>query len=436
MIESPFPCSFDCAIVGRRQRFISVHRSVRPGLLWVNETTQAIQTLLERNLSAEIEAIGRIEAVPTILDVICRVTGMGFAAIARVNEDRWIACSVRDEVSFGLRPGGELDAETTICREVQARLAPVVIENVNADPVFCRHRTPAMYGFQSYISYPIILPDGRFFGTLCAIDPKPARVDNPATIGMFKLFAELIALHIDAMERLDSSEARLSDERAASDLREQFIAVLGHDLRNPLAAISAGAELLAKMPLEGRASRMVGVIQKGAFRMSDLIDDVMDFARGRLGGGLALARLAKGQVEPVLTQIVAELQAAWPDRVIEEDISVGHAIEFDHRRFGQLVSNLLANALTHGSAEHPVRLRASIEAGVFELSVTNAGEPIPKVALARLFQPFARGAVRPNQQGLGLGLYIASEIARSHGGTLTAESMPEETRFNFRMPVG
>ena len=106
--------------------------------------------------------------------------------------------------------------------------------------VFCGHHTPAKYGFQSYISMPIILADGSFFGTLCAIDPRPARLNTPQTVGMFKLFAELIATHLDAANRLAASEARLLGERETSELREQFIAVLGHDLRNPLASIARG----------------------------------------------------------------------------------------------------------------------------------------------------------------------------------------------------
>jgi sigma-B regulation protein RsbU (phosphoserine phosphatase) len=100
-----------------------------------------------------------------------------------------------------------------------------------------------------------------------------------------------------------------------------------------------------------------------------------------------------------------------------------------------LVSNLVGNALAYGRADGPVRVEASTEGGMFELSVCNTGAPIPPATMERLFDPFTRGDVRPNRQGLGLGLYIASEIARAHRGTLTASSSPEETRFTFRMPV-
>ena len=132
---------------------------------------------------------------------------MGFAAVARVTETRWIACGVKDDIAFGLRPGGELKVETTICHDIRQHRDPVVINCVAESEVYCRHPAPAMYGFQSYISMPIILPDGSFFGTLCAIDPKPRMLNSPKVIGMFKLFAELIAFHLDANARLTTSEA-------------------------------------------------------------------------------------------------------------------------------------------------------------------------------------------------------------------------------------
>ena len=145
----------------------------------------------------------RIAAVPTILEVVCRTTGMGFAAVARVTEDRWIACAVRDEIAFGFAPGGELKVETTICDEIRDSRQAVVIDHVAEDLQFRDHHTPKMYCFQSYLSMPIVLPDGTFFGTLCAIDPRPAKLNNPAIVGMFRLFAELIAFHLDANQRLD-----------------------------------------------------------------------------------------------------------------------------------------------------------------------------------------------------------------------------------------
>lgn len=231
---------------------------------------------MAHDFQADLDAIAGIAAVPGILEVVCRATGMGFAAVARVTEDRWVACSVRDEIAFGLAPGGELKVETTICNEIRGSGQGVAIDHVAQNPVFAGHRTPAMYGFQSYISMPIVLPDGSFFGTLCAIDPRPARLETSETVGMFKLFAELIAFHLDARRRLAASEIQLLTERQTAELREQFIAVLGHDLRNPLAAIDAGAQLLTRTPLNDKASRIVTQMQASVMRMSSLITNVLD----------------------------------------------------------------------------------------------------------------------------------------------------------------
>ena len=384
---------------------------------------------------ASVRAIASIAAVPTILEVVCRTTGMGFAAVARVTEDRWIACGVRDEIGFGLQPGGELEIATTICNEIRASKEAVVIDHVADDVAFCRHPTPAIYGFQSYISMPITLPDGTFFGTLCAIDPKPAQVSRPEVVGMFKLFADLIAFHLDAHARMASTEAALSSERQGAELREQFIAVLGHDLRNPLMSIEAGARLLSKEPLSDKGQKIVGLIRSTTDRMAVLINNVLDFARGRLGGGLAVSRDAQKPLQPVLNQVVEELRAAWPDRGIETRFEVREPVSCDRSRIAQLLSNLLGNALTHGDEDKPVRVEAWTRAGLLEISVANAGAPIPPEAIERLFQPFFRGDVRPSQQGLGLGLYIASEVARAHGGTLDVSSTRDETLFTFRMPT-
>jgi K+-sensing histidine kinase KdpD len=369
----------------------------------------------QHDFQTDIEAIGRIDAVPTILDVVCRMTGMGFAAVARVTEDRWVACHVLDNIDFKLQPGGELKVENTICHEVRQSREAVVIDHAAEDAEYCGHSTPAMCGFQSYISMPIVHKDGRFFGTLCALDPRPARLKNPETIGMFKLFAELIAAHLDSDDKLLASGAALLEEQHISELREQFIAVLGHDLRNPLASISAGARLLLKEPPAERRTLLLDMIQSSALRMASLIDNVLDFARGRLGAGIPLALQPDILLTPVLDQVVLELQIGVPDRVIETDFTLPVPIKCAPSRIGQLVSNLLGNALTHGTPEEPVRIHADAEGGILTIWVANGGEAIPPASMARLFQPFFRGEVRASLQGLGLGLHIASEIAKAHG---------------------
>ncbi len=186
---------------------------------------------------------------------------------------------------------------------------------------------------------PIQLSDGSFFGTLCAIDPKPRLIDNPEIVGTFRLFAELIAFHLDAHARITRSETALSDERAASTLREQFIAVLGHDLRNPLQAVSAGARAMLRHP--ERATETAAHISQSVSRMAGLIDNIMDFARSRLGGGLTLQLDRDAPVATTLDHVIQELRSIHPDRVILRTLKLDEPVRCDAARIGQVLSNLL-----------------------------------------------------------------------------------------------
>lgn len=224
-------------------------------------------------------------------------------------------------------------------------------------------------------------------------------------------------------------------EHEISVLREQFIAVLGHDLRNPLAAMAAGARMLEREALSERGRVVIGEMGRSLARAAALIDNVLDFARGRLGDGLTLDRNDDEPLTPVLEQIAAEVRAVAPDRAILTDFAIAEPVNCDRARIGQLAGNLISNAVTHGAAGMPVEVKAWTSDGSFVFSVTNGGVPIPAEARARLFQPFFRGAVRRSQQGLGLGLFIVSEIAKAHGGTMEVISNETETRFEFTMPL-
>ncbi|WP_155264084.1 PAS domain-containing sensor histidine kinase [Sphingomonas segetis] len=237
---------------------------------------------------------------------------------------------------------------------------------------------------------------------------------------------------LDAKARAER-ESRAHGEAALA--REQFIAVLGHDLRNPVAALAAGIRLLRQREqISDRGRSILSEMEKSAARASNLIDEVLDLARGSLGGGLIVERNADAPLTPVLEQVIAEMRVVAPEHAIEARLDIDEPLHCDRGRIGQLASNLLANAVTHGAVDQPIRFEAASDGEHFVLSVANAGEPIPEQARGRLFQPFFRGDARPSRNGLGLGLFIASEIAKAHGGSLDVSSTAEETRFTFTMP--
>ena len=232
-------------------------------------------------------------------------------------------------------------------------------------------------------------------------------------------------------EKLEAEKELLKQKETVA-LREQLIAVLGHDLRNPLAAVKMAAELLDVSAPDEDKSKLISTLKQSSYRMTELVNNIMDFARTRLGEGILLNR-SNILPEPVLQQVVAELNLAHPNRAVLTSYDIKGTVNCDPFRISQLVSNLVANALTHGAPDQPVQINAVGNNDHFEISVSNKGTPIPAELHDNLFVPFTRETRRPSQNGLGLGLYIASEIARAHQATLSFTSDADETRFTFQM---
>jgi sigma-B regulation protein RsbU (phosphoserine phosphatase) len=232
-------------------------------------------------------------------------------------------------------------------------------------------------------------------------------------------------------ERLRLQRGLLAEQEVAR-VREQFVAILGHDLRNPLASIGGGINLLAKEQLSAKGRRVLGLMSSSTERMSALIRDMLDFARLKGGAGIGVEP-EPANIHATLDQVVEELRTAHPARSIESSISLPQMVYCDKDRIAQVASNLLANALSHGASDKPVRLEATATETEVTVVVANKGEPIPQEIRAHLFEPFFRA--QTGSQGLGLGLYIASEIIRGHGGVLEVASDEAETRFIFRFPL-
>jgi len=387
-------------------------------------------------IARDVAAVQQLQAVPTLLEVLCESTGMRFAAVARVSENTWTACVVKDDISFGLIPGGQLDLESTLCIESKRSNAPIVIEQASTDPRYCNHHTPRLYKIESYISVPIVLSNGRYFGNLCAVDPAPAKLADPKILSMFTRFAALIGMQLDSeMARL-ADQSALRGAHAANELREQFIAILGHDLRNPLQAIYSAGVLLEKKSTDPALKDVAARIRVSVKRMSSLISDVLDFARGRLGEGMGVRVAEVEDIDAGLNAVVREFQDGQPERQILTNISVTRKVRCDLGRVQQVASNLIGNALKHGAPNGPVKVSAQAKESDLVIEVWNDGEPIPPENIDKICEPFWRHSPTGNREGLGLGLYICSQIVRAHGGTLSVTSSQESgTRFTARLPL-
>ena len=393
---------------------------------------------LDPSADRNVATVRRLASVPSIFRLLRLVTDLDLLAVARVTESNWMACAVLDESGFGMRPGTTLDIESTICNQVRRETRPVAVDDAATDPVYREHEFFRRYPFRSYIAEPIMLSSGACFGTLCAMGTRPAKVSDVKTLALFRHFADQIGSEIDALWRVDAMTRELDDERAGGASREQFMAVLGHDLRNPMASISAAAHVIKIRRSEpdvvsDLSSRIVVTIQ----RMTAMIDDLLDLARGRLAGGISVSLAPVQGLQTALEDVVDELRGAHEHRLITTNIAIAGTVTCDKGRLQQLLSNLVANALTHGAPDTPVEVVARVTTDRLEIRVRNEGRPIHPDSIAGIFDAFARlDSPAGSRSGLGLGLFICEQIVRAHRGELAVHSTDADgTVFTASMPV-
>lgn len=243
-----------------------------------------------------------------------------------------------------------------------------------------------------------------------------------------------------------STKVDIDDQKAAQNalerdaaFRERFIGVLSHDLRTPIAAISAAASLLLRGQLANRESQLATRVLTSVQRMDRMIRDLLDVTRARHGGGIRISRQPV-DLANLCRHVVDEIELAYPGRSIELVTNGSCEGWFDSDRLAQVVSNLVTNALDYSPPDTTVRIEITRDGEGVRLRVHNQGGPIPRASIPSLFDPFTRGSDMPpsaKRKGLGLGLYIVNEIVRAHGGTIEVESETEQgTSFDVWLPCG
>ncbi|MCR9160967.1 MAG: HAMP domain-containing histidine kinase [bacterium] len=245
------------------------------------------------------------------------------------------------------------------------------------------------------------------FGTLCALDPEPREIDE-SVLRTFRLHADLIGHHMRA-------------QRAARE-RENFMAVLAHDLRTPLSTASLVASALGELPAPANA--LAPRLSRTVARMQRIVDDATDVARGRMGRRMPLSPTPLNAGKMLRTLLHDYAEPGDVELQVEGDL----AVCWDRTRVEQLVTNLLANALQYRDETEPVRVRLSDDGDEIELEVSNVGDPIPDDLLPVLFDPFHRGD-KFSRHGLGLGLFVVKSVANAHGGDVCVYSDDARTRF-------
>ena len=386
------------------------------------------------DFQSDIEMLAASETVGTLLETVMLATDMRFAAVARVTTDRWVACRTVDEVNFGLSEGDEIGIDQTFCQSVRETSEKVMFNDVATDDVYRNHPIAAQFGIVSYASIPIFRSNGSFFGTLCAIDTEPRDVKHPRVVAMLEMFADIIGRSLETEERLEAQERLVEHERQMAAVQEEFVAVLGHDLRNSVAALNAGVRQLDKEPLSDKARKILPLMGSSIHRMSELIDNIMLHAKSRLGGGIRISATPDAGLEDALNHVVEEVRAAAPDHEITVDLDFDRPVSCDAARVAQAVSNLLSNAVRYADDGSEVTVRGRVSGAEAVISVANRGTPIPESLKQKLFQPYQRGD-QTKGEGLGLGLHIASSIAVAHSGQIDVTCDDGLTTFAFRLPL-
>jgi PAS domain S-box-containing protein len=236
-------------------------------------------------------------------------------------------------------------------------------------------------------------------------------------------------------QRIIAAARDVTDEKRRSEFEQQLIAIVSHDLRNPLNAILLGASaVLARDDIDDRTGRSVGRIRSSAERAIRMIQDLLDFTRARVGSGIPLSP-RRVDLGALVRQVVEEVEVSHPDRQIRVRVSGPAEGEWDADRLAQVVSNLVVNAVTYSPPASAVTVTIRGGRDAVTLEVQNEGDPIPPEAREQLFEPYRRGAAGDRQGSLGLGLFIAREVVRAHQGTVEVRSSAEEgTRFVVRLP--
>jgi signal transduction histidine kinase len=383
---------------------------------------------LPAHIVVDIQTLQEIPSLPELLKSLSDKTGMGTVFIiakAELNktEENWICCIAHDGLKMGVGIGFQFHN--------------TLVEDTSYFQSFTRNNDIERESFpinvKSFMSVPIVRANGSLFGMLCAMDTRTAIKNVKKSEDECFFYSKLLSGYIEMVEKLEHITNQLREEKEIAERQSTYSAILGHDLRNPVGTARICSDIILKASIDPVIKKNAQIIKSSSYRMQGLIDSMLDTAQGRYGDGIRLEKTTDNvRLISSLYHVVDEIKAIHGVEIITS-VKLSAPINCDVGRISQLLSNLLTNAVHHGDG-NIIWLDIKSVDKFFNLTVTNTGDTIPKSSLKKIFQPYFSNFNSKNKSGVGLGLYISSQIANGHGGILNVTSAKGRTEFILSIP--
>src|SRR5690606_3032061 len=388
---------------------------------------------LPSHIVNHIKILNEIPSLQEQLTYLGFSTDMSVVSIVTSYLENWVVCKSHNPLIQHIKPGtvSQFDKSISTSSLVKSTFLRETQDNTHLVRIKGEMNTPA---FPTTLTHPIYHTNGNIFGLLCALGPVSTSRNSGKLKDIYQFHSEHITTSIALVERFEELEHRLRIEREIAEKHATYMAVLGHDLRNPVGTIRMCSDIIKKAQPNPVILKNADLIKSSSYRMQELIDSMLDTAQSKFGDGIKIEKKIDNVfLANSLYHVVEEIKAINSIQ-IKTSLKLTEPVNCDAQRLAQLLSNLLSNAVNHGDGQQ-ISMVVKTTKKNFLLTVANTGPIIPSTKIKKIFEPYFSEHAANNKNGLGLGLYISSQIAQSHGGSLKVKSNKEETVFKLSIPL-
>ncbi|WP_333864085.1 GAF domain-containing sensor histidine kinase [Sphingobacterium sp.] len=364
-----------------------------------------------------------------ILEALCGHTKMRYGLIRKKDGQTWGNWCVYDS-QYQKIVTKNSETYVAIYQAIRKGLSPIYIDDSKLCSVNQWTDILQKFDLKSYISYPIINKKDAIIGHLSLMNAQPVHFDQNKLEILLPVCSDLIAIDFKTVIERRNTRRKLEQELNYSKNRELVLSSLAHDLNNPVSIVKVISQYLQGNIKDENQKSLLKKIEETSFRMKGIIDDVLDFSS--IGLDYGFIRVPdKQRMDSLIRQILTEFELLHNITLIA-NINLPIDIPCDHHKMGRAFTNLIGNAIKHGNPQQNIEINAFVQNEHFIFSVTNEISYPQSSDLTELFKPFVKGT---NSNGLGLGLFIANEIAKIHKGKITVNLEDNKITFNLIIPL-